>query len=201
MRLLSFEIQEPLLGKVFPEMTEEHGAEEAARRYRAVVVTTLRQLRGLAEIRLRLLVKPTDAHEAVRFWLLPRLAENWHHDESVFRSDGWEIDFGGDQTAFTITADGEILCPNLGARWLHTALLGLGRTTGQVIGPATNGSEYLRAHTREPAANLPPRILPALPIIQSSEHWHDAINSALGPALKKAWIEEGGDPAAFKTPE
>ena len=201
MRLLCFQIQEPLPGKVFPEMTAEHGAEEAARRYRAIVVTTLRQLRGLAEVRLRLLVKPTDAHEAVRFWLLPRLADHWQRDETIFRTAGWEIDFGGDPTAFTITADGEILCPNLGARWLHTALLGLGRTTHQVIGPATNGGEYLRAHTREPADNLPPRMLPELPIIQSSAHWHDAINSALGPALKKAWIEEGGDPTAFKTPE
>ena len=54
MRLLTLKIQEPLPGRVFPEMAADHGPEEAARRYRAVAVTTLRQLRGLSEARLRL---------------------------------------------------------------------------------------------------------------------------------------------------
>jgi glycosyltransferase A (GT-A) superfamily protein (DUF2064 family) len=193
-RLLSLKIQEPLPGRVFPEMAEQHGAEEAARRYRAVVVTTLRQLRGLAEMRLRLLVDPEDGHEAVRFWLLPRLADKWHCEETVFRSHGWEIDFGGGAANFPIEASGEVLCPNLGARWVHAALLGLGRTTRQVIGPASGGGEYFHAHSREQASDLPPRILPELPVIRTSDHWQEAIDSALGPALKRAWVEEGGDP-------
>lgn len=194
MRLLSLRIQEPLPGRVFPEMAEEHGAEEAARRYRAIVVTTLRQLRGLAEMRLRLLVEPEDGHEAVRFWLLPRLADAWHCDGAVFRSHGWEIDFGGEPGNFPIEAAGDVLCPNLGARWVHTALLGLGRTTHQVIGPASGGGEYFRASSTGDGTGLPPRILPELPVIRNHNHWQEAIGSALGPALKRAWVEEGGDP-------
>jgi len=189
-RLLTLKIQEPLPGLVLPEMAADHGPDEAARRYRAIVVTTLRQLRGLADTRLRLAVEPDDAHEAIRFWLLPRLAERWQADGAVFKSAGWEIDFGGHDRPFTHHASGEILCPYLGARWVHTALLGLGRTTHQVIGPATHGGEYFRAHAPEAPADLPPRILPELPVIQSSDHWHQALDSALGPALKRAWEEE-----------
>jgi hypothetical protein len=189
-RLLILRIQEPLPGLVLPEMAADHGPEEAARRYRAIVVTTLRQLRGLSEARLRLTIEPGDADEAVRFWLLPRLAENWRADDSVFRSDGWEIDFGGEPDHFTIRATGEILCPFLGARWVHAALLGIGRTASHVVGPATGGGEYFRAHAVEAPGELPPRILPELPVIQTSDHWHEALDSALGPALKRAWEEE-----------
>ena len=189
-RLLTLKIQEPLPGNVLPEMAADHGPEEAARRYRAIVVTTLRQLHGLADARLRLAVAPEDAHEAVRFWLLPRLAENWRTHDSVFRSAGWEIDFGGNSDHFPIQATGEILCPFLGARWVHAALLGLGRTTHRIIGPAVGGGEYFQAHAPDAPADLPPRILPELPVIQTSDHWHLALDSTLGPALKRAWEEE-----------
>ena len=171
-------------------MAADHGPEEAARRYRAIVVTTLRQLRGLAESRLRFSVEPGDADEVVRFWLLPRLAEKWQADEGVFRADGWEIDFGGNADDFPVHATGEILCPNLGARWVHAALLGIGRTTSEVIGPAIGGGEYFKAHAVGASADLPPRILPELPIIRTSEHWQQTLDSILGPALKRAWEEE-----------
>ena len=150
----------------------------------------MRQLRGLADTRLRLSVEPDDAHEAVRFWLLPRLAERWQTDGDVFRSAGWEIDFGSDLGDFPVSAFGEILCPNLGARWVHTALLGMGRTTHQVVGPALAGGEYFRAHSREISSDNTPRMLPELPIIQTIAAWEDALEGPLGPALKRAWEEE-----------
>lgn len=174
-------------------MAADHGPEEAARRYRAIVVTTLRQLRGLDHARLRLEIEPADADEAVRFWLLPRLADRWQAADGVFRSDGWEIDFGGNADGFDVRATGEILCPNLGARWVHAALLGMGRTAGEVIGPATNGGEYFTAHAVDGPEDLPPRILPELPVILTSEDWSLALDSILGPALKKAWELEGHD--------
>lgn len=190
MRLLTLHLQEPLPGLVLPEMAIAHGPQEAARRYRAIAVTTLRQLRGLADARLRLVVTPADAHEAIRFWLLPRLAGRWNSDDGVFRADGWEIDFGGGIDEFLIRATGEILCPFLGARWVHAGLLGLGRTAPHVVGPGVDGGEYFRAHAVDAPANLVPRVLPELPIIQTSQHWAQALDSALGPALKRAWEEE-----------
>ncbi len=189
MRLLTLKIDEPVPGRVLPEMAVAHGPEEAARRYRAIVVTTLRQLGGLQETRLRLQVTPEDGDEAVRFWILPKLADTWLNEGSVFRSHGWEIDFGGDTGEFPIRAKGEILCPNLGARWVHAALLGVGRTTHRVIGPAIGGGEYFLAHADDGFASSEPRILPPLQVIQTSDHWQEALDSPLGPALKKAWEE------------
>lgn len=192
MRLLSLKILEPLPGLVLPEMAAEHGPEEAARRYRAIAVTTLRQLRGLADARIRLRVTPEEAHEAVRFWLLPRLAGCWRADGGVYRSEGWEIDFGGCDDEFPVRATGEILCPFLGARWVHAGLLGLGHTVPHVVGLGVGGGEYFRAHATHAPTEFSPRILPELPIIQTSEHWAQALDSTLGAALKRAWEEESG---------
>ena len=69
-------------------------------------------------------------------------------------------------------------------------MLGLGRTAHEVIGPATGGGEYFRAHAPQAPADLPQRILPELPIIQTSDHWQEALDSPLGAALKRAWEEE-----------
>jgi glycosyltransferase A (GT-A) superfamily protein (DUF2064 family) len=196
-RLLTLKIQEPLPGQVLCEMAADHGPEEAARRYRAIVLTTLRQLRGLSDSRLRLLAEPEDAAEAIRFWLLPSLAEKWQAKEAAYQADGWVIDFGENPDAsfqenFPIHATGEILCPQLGARWVHAALLGMGRTTAQVIGPASQGGDYFSAHFTLPVSEpLPPRLLPELPIIRTSADWLAALDGPLGPALKKAWEKEG----------
>ncbi|RYD23461.1 MAG: hypothetical protein EOP88_04120 [Verrucomicrobiaceae bacterium] len=190
MRLLTLQIQEPLPGQVLPEMAADHGPEEAARRYRAIVLVTLRQLRGLADSRIRLEVSPADADEAVRFWLLPRLAPQWQADDGVFRSEGWEIDFGGDTDGFEVQARGEILCPNLGARWVHAGLLGMGRTATHVIGPTPDDGIYFEAFATDGPDELPTRILPELPVIRTSGDWDQAMASALGASLKKAWEEE-----------
>jgi len=187
-RLLTLNIQEPLPGLVLPEMAAVTGPEEAARRYRAIVLTTLRQLRGLGDSRIRLRVEPNDADEAVRFWLLPALAEKWQMEDKVFRSEGWEIDFGGNEIGFSVRASGEVLCPYLAARWVHAGLLGLGTSVGEIIGPATGRGEYFRA--KAPGSILPPRILPELPVILTDADWQQALDSALGPALKKAWEAE-----------
>lgn len=190
MRLLTLTIKEPRPGLVLPQMVNDHGGEEAARRYRAIVVTTLRQLRGLADSRLRLVVDPGDADEAVRFWLLPRLADRWQIKDSVFHADGWKIEFEEILKTSDVQAFGDILCPNLGARWVHTAMLGLERGAHRVIGPAVGGGHYFRAHATATLADVPTTILPELPVIQSDAHWSEALDSPLGPALKRAWEEE-----------
>lgn len=192
MRLLTLEIEEPLPGRVLPLMAEEHGAEEAARRYRAIVVTTLRQLRGLLETRLRIAANPADADEALRFWLLPRLADRWQMEGRVFRTDGWEIDFGGDDAAdFPVHARGEVLCPFLGARWVHAAMLGLERGMHRVSGPAADGGEYFTARPAGSGEVMETRMLPPLRVIADDSHWQEALASPLGAALKKAWEAEG----------
>ena len=188
MRLLTLRIDEPLAGRVLTAMAEEVGAEEAARRYRAAVVTTLRQLRGLDEARLRLIVAPEDAAEAVRFWLLPRLAGAWTADGGVYRADGWQIDFGGDDDAsYRVLAEGDALCPMLGARWVHAAWLGVERGTHRVRGAAIGGGDYFHASSGGHAVPDEERMLPELPVIRLDRDWNDALASGIGPALKKAW--------------
>ncbi len=191
MRLLKLQIHEPLPGRVLPLMAEEHGDEEAARRYRAITVTTLRQLRGLTMTRLRIVSTPEDADEALRFWLLPRLAPRWLAEDGIFRADGWEIDFGVGGDAFMVEASGEVMCPFLGARWVHTAMIGIEHGTHRVTGPATDGGEYFHARPATVSGPLEERSLPALPVIRNDVHWQDALSSPLGAALKKAWEEEG----------
>jgi len=185
--LLTFRITEPLPGLVLPEMMAETSAEEAARRYRAIVLTTLRQMKGLTATRLRLVVTPEDGAEAVRFWLLPKLAEKWQRDGGIFRTEGYEIDFGNEAGDFEIQAEGEILCPYLSARWVHAGWLGLGRTVSQVTGPAENSGVYF--HVQFPGS-LGGRTLPPLPIIRTDADWQAALDSPLGPALWKTYEGE-----------
>ncbi len=194
MHLLTFHVHEPLAGRVLPEMIPQTGAAEAANRYRAIVLTTMRQLRGLADTRIRLNVSPDDAGEAVRFWLLPRLADRWQAEGSVYRSEGWEIDFGDGPGVFASHCVGEILCPDLGGRWVHAALLGLGRTVSRVIGPERTAGDYFRAESALSRDELPERILPRLPVIRSDEDWQQALESAIGSKLRKAWEQETGRP-------
>ena len=190
MRLLTLRIDEPLAGRVLTAMAEEVGAEEAARRYRAAVVTTLRQLRGLVEARLHLIVTPEDAAEAVRFWLLPRLAGAWDADGGVYRADGWEIEFGAgdaDEASFRVFGEGEVMCPLLGARWVHAAWLGIERGSHCVRGVATGGGDYFHARPGGLAVPDEERILPELPVIRLDHDWNEALASGIGPSLKKAW--------------
>jgi hypothetical protein len=190
-RLLKFVIKETAPGvSLFPVREGDPGGSESVRRYKAVVITTLRQLKGLAETRIRLTAAPADAAEAIRFWLLPRLADRWQADGGVYLTDGWEIDFGGGSQEYRIEAEGDILCPFLGARWVHTALLGLERGTHHVVGPAIGGGEYFRAWPLGDAMSAEPRILPELQVIRSHVQWTRALDGPLGAALKRAWEEE-----------
>lgn len=191
MRLLKFVIKEPIAGaSLFPVREGDPGGSESIRRYKAIVVTTLRQLKGLAETRIRLTAAPADAAEAIRFWLLPRLADRWQAEDGVYLTDGWEIDFGGASEGFRIEAEGDILCPFLGARWVHTALLGLERGAHHVLGPATGGGEYFRAWPSGNTLAADPVKLPELQIIRSHVQWTRALDGPLGTALKRAWEEE-----------
>ena len=189
MRRLTLTIAEPIPGKVLPKIVDSHDAEEASLRYRAIIVTTLRQLRGLKDTRIHIKSEPSDAAEAIRFWLLPRLADSWQSDNGRFHADGWDICFE-DDGSYDIEAIGDALCPFLCARWVHTAMIGLEQGNHQAIGPARNGGHYFTACSTNLTENLKDLLLPELPIIQSDKDWNAALNTPLGPALKKAQIEE-----------
>lgn len=186
MRLLTFTIHEPLPGTAFHEMAAAVGDDEAVRRYKAVVLSTLRQLKGLVETRIRIAAHPPDADEALRFWLLPRLAERWETDHGVFRTQGWEIDFGTPALDAVVWAEGDIRCPDLGARWVHAAMIGLERGLHGVAAFSADGELCFRAgHTD---AEL--RKLPELALVRNDAEWQRALEGPLGATLRKAWEEE-----------
>lgn len=192
MRILHLQVSEPVPGQVLPQMAEALGPTEAARRYRALVVTTLRQLQGLKSTRLQLQCTPEDAGEAIRFWLLPLLAKQWHARDTVYHAAGWEIAFGPDSAAYEVVAHGEILCPWLCARWVHTAMLGLEREGHRAIGLSPCGLTYFEARSTAPGHPTMDRMLPPLPVIQTDADWQEAMESAIGASLRKSWEEDKG---------
>lgn len=190
MRLLRLRISEALPGRVLPLMALSHGAEEAAARYRALVLTTLRQLRGLPDTEIELLCDPEDAAEAVRFWILPALAQDWSaQQDSLYVTEGWQIRFISPANQPDVIAEGEVLCPWLGARLVHTALLGLERNSHRVLGLSPCGRPYLQASGYATPNDVPVQHLPAMPIVHNDSDWLAALDSPLGPALKRAHEE------------
>lgn len=192
MRILHLQVSEPVPGQVLPHMAEALGPTEAARRYRALVVTTLRQLQGLKSTRLQLHCTPEDAEEAIRFWLLPRLADHWRARDTIYQAAGWEIAFGPDSTAYEVVAHGEVLCPWLGARWVHTAMLGLEREGQRALGLSPGGLTYFEAQSTAATYPTMDRMLPPLPVIHTDADWQEAMESAIGASLRKSWEEEKG---------
>jgi len=73
MRLLLVFLKEPAPGKVKTRLAADVGEETATRYYRALVEVLLKQLRGLQNTRIRFCYAPDDAHDAIRFWLLPEM--------------------------------------------------------------------------------------------------------------------------------
>lgn len=191
MRQLRLQIDEPLPGKVLPGIAAQHGAEEAARRYRAIVLTTLRQLRGMKDTEICIIPNPPDAEEAIRFWLLPRLSDHWQSDgQGLFHNDGWRIHMGEGSEQPEIIASGHALCPWLSSRWVHTAMIGLERCRHRAIGCSPAGEIYFDAQSFRSSHQAEETTLPPLVIIHSEQDWQAALESPLGPALKKAWEAE-----------
>ncbi|MGD7652673.1 MAG: hypothetical protein ACQCXQ_05620 [Verrucomicrobiales bacterium] len=191
MRILTLRILEPLPGNVPQAIApDDLGPDEAARRYRAVVLTTMRQLRGLEATTIRILTDPADANEAIRFWLLPKLSDHWENNDPDFQTTGWALSFATTAPTASVRAEADILCPFLSARWIHTALIGIERGGHRVTGPSDDGGHCFNAEPTDAASPLETRALPPLPVVKTAGQWDQALKSPLGPALKKAWKEE-----------
>lgn len=184
MRLLHLVIREPGPG-VLPKIAAEYGSREAVRRFQAIVVTTLRQLRGLEQTTIRIEPQPMDAEEALRFWLLPKLAGGWRRKGERFIADGWCIAFGDAGNAHTVAAEANVLCPMLSARWVHAALAGLDRGGRFCIGHDQRGQPYLTARASGDVPVTDVVNLPQLPSIETADDWNRALEGPLGPALFK----------------
>lgn len=158
------------------------------------MLTTLRQLRHLKDTTLQITACPADAQEAIQFWLLPHLSDNWAADKNHFRADGWSLCFSTNEPANTATliAQGDICCPFLSARWVHAAMLGLERGEHRVWAPSQQGSTAFEATSIHLPPHAPIQQLPSLPVIATDADWQEALSSPIGAKLQKAWEQEAG---------
>jgi hypothetical protein len=160
MRLLLVFLKEPIPGQVKTRLATEVGNDKAASIYRAMVRILLQQLGGLDDCRLRFCYAPDDAHEAIKFWILPEIMESkdilLDPEEIDFRAQG-EGDLGqrltgamrcafeeGFQKVAVIGSD----CIEISSRWVHAAFAQLSPRHDAVIGPTPDGGYHLLATKR-----------------------------------------------------
>ncbi|NNC87776.1 MAG: glycosyltransferase [Akkermansiaceae bacterium] len=156
-RLLLVFVKEPLAGQVKTRLARTVGGESAARIYKAMVHVLLRQLGGLQDCRLRFCFAPDDAHDAIRFWLLPGII-----DDPRVALDPDLIDFrpqgAGDLGARLSRAFAEAFaegfgkvavigtdCIEVSSRWVHAAFAQLHDRHEAVFGPTPDGGYHLLA--------------------------------------------------------
>ena len=160
-RLLLVFLTEPLPGRIEnTRLARSFGSGNAARIHRALVRVLLRQLSGLIDCRIRFCFTPDDAHDAVKFWILPEIID---HAEILldpgladFRPQG-----GGDlsarlQRAFSTAFDDGFKkvavigtdCIEISSRWVHAAFSQLNGRHDAAIGPTPRGGSHLLALQR-----------------------------------------------------
>ena len=172
MRLLLLFIDEPIPGKVLPEIEAELGASRASDIYKAMVEVMLRQLQGLENCRIRFCYSPDDACDATKFWLLPEMAATSCETKNVYvtsnsqfpNAQTQEIDFrsqgegsidkrlerafnDGFSDGYREIAIVDPTCIECGARWINASFARLHKETSRdtIIGPSKQGNHYLLA--------------------------------------------------------
>ena len=160
MRLLLLFLKEPRPGRVKTRLGHTMGMEQATIVYRAMVRLLLIQLSELEECRLRFCYAPDDAHDAMRFWLLPEIMDvteiQLNPEHVDFRPQG-EGDLGarlsraarqafeeGYQKIAFIGSD----CIEISSRWIQAAFAQLNDRHEAVIGPTPDGGYHLLAMQR-----------------------------------------------------
>ena len=160
MRLLLVFLKEPLPGQVKTRLAAEVGNDKAASIYRAMVRILLQQLGGLDDCWLRLCYAPDDAHDAIKFWILPEITESkdilLDPEEIDFHAQG-EGGLGqrlsramrcafeeGFKKVAVIGSD----CIEISSRWVHAAFAQLSPRHDAVIGPTPDGGYHLLATKR-----------------------------------------------------
>lgn len=164
-RLLLIFVQEPIPGRVCPDLAKTHGSKHALTVHRALVRVLLRQLGGLSDCRMRFCFAPDDGQEAVKFWILPEIID--HDDIAIdpaqvdFRPQG-EGDLGTRlQRAFSegfAEGFGKIGaigcdCIEVSSRWIHAAFVQLNDRHAAVLG-ATPGGRHHFVGLRTPQPHL-----------------------------------------------
>lgn len=203
--LLILFIKEPVTGGLKFTMASETSPEEANYRYQSLVLTLLKQLKGLSHTDIRFIVRPADGIDAVKFWILSELEGTFDVlNESSFLfsptddTGPYTISFIEDvqksihevreeslrENYSTISIQG-MNCPECGARWIHMAQLLATTKHKKIIGYTDSGSIYLSCTTKGYSGEA--ITLPSLPKVKSANDWETALTAPIGGKLNKIY--------------
>ncbi len=198
--ILEIHIEEPTSDPAQPSIHHSLADElgEAEKRYRALIQVLISQLTGLNQTHVRFIVSPADpaAVEAVGFWMLPLFRGNVikHGDHFHFSPEQNAPEFTIEFTAQNMDNEGyekaaklSAHCPQCSSRWINAAMQQCSEVN-QVI-----GKSYLAIYHQKLTPNNSPTELPELPIIHTDDDWQLAMESPIGPKLKKFHAEISGD--------
>lgn len=207
--LLILFIKEPIEGSVKPTMALNTSTKEANTRYQSLVLTLLNQLKGLSNTDIRFIVRPADAVDAVKFWILNELdgslkSTSEHsfdfspadkspcYSISFIQDTGKEIqEIGKDASKdgyITVSMQG-MNSPECGARWIHMAQLLAQSKKSKTIGYTASGSIYLTCQPEEYCQELS---LPVLPKIKSNSDWQSILQAPIGGKINKLYSKLTG---------
>ncbi len=198
--ILEIHIEEPTRDPAQPSAHHSlaDDLDEAEKRYRAIIHVLISQLTGLSQTHVRFIVSPvdTDAVEAVSFWILPlfrgKVVKNGDHFH--FTPEQNAPEFSIEFTAENMTNDGyekaaklSAHCPQCSSRWINAAMQQCSETS-EVI-----GKNYLTIYHQKLTPSNSPTELPELPVIHTDIDWQLAMDSPIGPKLKKFHNDITGD--------
>ncbi len=136
------------------------------------------------------------AVEAVGFWMLPLFRGKVikHGDHFHFTPEQNAPEFSIEFTAENMTNDGyekaaklSAHCPQCSSRWINAAMQQCSETS-EVI-----GKNYLTIYHQKLTPSNSPTELPELPVIHTDIDWQLAMDSPIGPKLKKFHNDITGD--------
>lgn len=152
MRLLSVFVEESLPRQLERSVANIVGTDRADVVDRAAIRLLLTQLSGLDNCHVRFCYRPSDAHDAIRFWLLPEIID--HPDIHL---DPEAVDFrpqsdgnlgrrisqaAGDafREGYTKVAFIGSHCLEISSRWIHATFAQLNAKHMAVLGPSEDGA-------------------------------------------------------------
>ena len=198
--ILEIHIEEPTSDPAQPSIHHSLADDpaEAEKRYRALIQVLISQLTGLNQTHVRFIVSPedTNAVEAVSFWILPlfrgsivKLVDHFH-----FTPEQNAPEFTIEFTADIMTNDGykkaaklSAHCPQCSSRWINAAMQQCSETI------EVTGKNYLTIYHQKQSSNNSSTELPELPVIHTDNDWQAAMDSPIGPKLKKFYDEINAD--------
>lgn len=199
--ILQIHIEEPTSNPAQPSAHHALADEvnEAEKRYRSLICVLISQLTGLNDTHVRFIVSPAEpeAIDAVSFWILPLFRGKVIKQKNHFcftpeqNAPEFTIEFTIDQhpptTDFQKSALLSAHCPQCSSRWINAAMMQCTETT------QVKGENYLTIQhqklTSSSDADEHAAHLPKLPVIHTSSDWQLAMDSPVGPKLKKFYRE------------